>query len=389
MQEKNIHVLHIPRWFPGREDPQNGIFIQKHINSLSVHCFSSVIIVRALKGLKETSVIDTEKSSSLYIANLYYRKRTFPVGIGKLINSLLYVYYFLSVFNKVRREYGNPHLMHVHVMLRTALMALLLKGRYGIPYIISEHWSGYVNGNFRTKPFFYKFLCRFAAKKAKAVSAVSSLLKEGLIKSKLSYQVEVIPNIVEIPPVKSIILPPEKVVRFITVADLVDKVKNISGILNALGGLKDSLPAYEYHIIGDGPDRKMLEEIAGQVKNNDNKIFFYGRKKNDFVHALLPSMNFMVLNSYLETFGVSLAEALLHGVPVVSSRSGGPESFIDESNGILVEYGNKAELQKALIQMMQDYHKYDPRKCRRNIINTYSSEATGKRLWNWYTQWIS
>ena len=50
----------------------------------------------------------------------------------------------------------------------------------------------------------------------------------------------------------------------------------------------------------------------------------------------------MVLPSLFETFGVVLIESLMRGVPVVSSRCGGPECIVNQQNVVLVEPQNVA-----------------------------------------------
>jgi glycosyltransferase involved in cell wall biosynthesis len=103
----------------------------------------------------------------------------------------------------------------------------------------------------------------------------------------------------------------------------------------------------ELHFIGDGESRKKLKEY---VRDN-------GLDKCVFIHGALPyheAMNHLV-NAYLftahnkvskrtgqeEAFGVSVVEAMMLGVPVVTGRSGGVvETVQHEKTGILFEPGD-------------------------------------------------
>ncbi len=49
----------------------------------------------------------------------------------------------------------------------------------------------------------------------------------------------------------------------------------------------------------------------------------------------------MITNSNYETFSVATAEALVCGVPVIATRCGGPEDFVTEDCGILIEPRNR------------------------------------------------
>ena len=47
-------------------------------------------------------------------------------------------------------------------------------------------------------------------------------------------------------------------------------------------------------------------------------------------------------------------EAMAAGLPVIATSCGGPEDFVNESNGILIEVDNHEELTKALLYMYKN-----------------------------------
>ena len=82
----------------------------------------------------------------------------------------------------------------------------------------------------------------------------------------------------------------------------------------------------------------------------------------------------------METFGVSLIEAMACGKPVVATRSGGPEDFIDGQIGLLVDVGDQAGLASALQQICSHYERYDAQQIRQLCVARFSEQAIALQL---------
>ena len=92
----------------------------------------------------------------------------------------------------------------------------------------------------------------------------------------------------------------------------------------------------QLRIIGDGPQRRPLETIAA---NNPN-IVLLGTQPRERIAEELAGADAFALASHSETFGVVCAEALAAGLPVLTTECGGPQEFIDDSNGMVVPVGD-------------------------------------------------
>jgi glycosyltransferase involved in cell wall biosynthesis len=156
----------------------------------------------------------------------------------------------------------------------------------------------------------------------------------------------IVPNVVDVD-----FVPAQKVpgFSFVMVADLVDEIKNISGVINAFEKAYQQNGALTLHLIGGGPDEAIIQE---QVKNSTAKkaIYLYGRLTNVEVKALLPQFNCLVLNSRVETFGVVLLEAHAAGLPAIVTKCGGPEEWLEASD-ISIEIDDNEALLKAMLEM--------------------------------------
>jgi len=98
----------------------------------------------------------------------------------------------------------------------------------------------------------------------------------------------------------------------------------------------------------------------------------------------MQKIDFFVLNSNLETFSVVTAEALANGKPVVATRCGGPETFVNDKTGILVEPKNQKQLEDAILYMIKHYKDYNPQYLSDSIKKDYNSKIIGKKFFDIY-----
>jgi glycosyltransferase involved in cell wall biosynthesis len=95
---------------------------------------------------------------------------------------------------------------------------------------------------------------------------------------------------------------------------------------------------------------------------------------------LIRRSHALVSSSYVETFGVSVAEAMACGKPVIATRSGGPEDFVTEEGGLVVAPGDVDAFAAAMVQLRQNFRQYDPARIRAGIVERYSKAAYVAKL---------
>lgn len=335
-----MKVLFLPKWYPNINDVQHGIFIKNQAIALSKKTPVAVLFVITSEFVKEEKIEITRDGNYLEII-IYFKKRP---------NRLLGLFSYYQSFKKgvalLEKEWGRPDIITLYILGRNYMM--FKKFFYGIPFIVSEQWSGYLDGKMDKYIYAKKKNTLNALSKAKKIVAVSSPLAEA-IKGYSKREVEIIPNIVKVDQVTENMFSHE--VKILTVADLDDEVKNISGMLKAVHTVSKKWKIH-FRIIGEGKDEAKLKALASDVSNDNLKIEFISRMLHLDLLKQYAWCNFYLVNSPKETFNVSAAEACAAGRPVISTKCGGPEIFINSKNGLLVELYNEKMLVNTIEEMI-------------------------------------
>nr|WP_154983994.1 glycosyltransferase family 4 protein [Paenibacillus xylanexedens] len=139
--------------------------------------------------------------------------------------------------------------------------------------------------------------------------------------------------------------------QLVTVCRLVP-AKGLDILFKACAELKDRGHDYVLHIIGDGPIRPDLEELAQRL-GIYNETIFYGYTLHP--EEFMPFFDVFVLPSRAEAFGSVFAEAALSCLALVGTDVGGiPEQIEDGVNGLLVPPEDPTALADALEKVMLD-----------------------------------
>jgi glycosyltransferase involved in cell wall biosynthesis len=378
-----MNILYIPRWYPNKYDQQFGVFILKHARATALFAKVAVVYPCAATDLKSTFKKEVSSEYDLLTIIVYYQKG------NRILNACRYLIAFLIALKHLKQHFEKPDIIHAHVLLRTYGIAWYLSRKWRIPYVITEHWTGFVFNAFERKSIIYKHLCQYFINHAAAFSLVSKGLLKAVEKHRIKNpNTHIVPNVVDFHELKSFENNSGRI-KILTVADLVERNKNISSVITVLHELESHIPDFEYHIIGGGPDQQMLEKLASEKSMLNNTVFFHGRQSNSFVLDFLPSVDFVVVNSTIETFSVFTAEAIGAGKPVIATRCGGPEFFVNEKNGRLINKENNLELKDAIDWMCKAYMHFDSNNMQREIREQFSQEQIAKQLLEFYNTSIS
>lgn len=139
---------------------------------------------------------------------------------------------------------------------------------------------------------------------------------------------------------------------FLFVGRLVDKIKNVSALLEAYHNIDPNLrEKSKLVIVGSGDDLGSLKDKC-QKLGLDNYVIFAGRYESDELLAWYSIADFLVLPSLYEPFGAVTSEALQAGARAMISCNAGSKCLIDETNGIVFNPEDKNEFSSLLTNML-------------------------------------
>ncbi len=166
--------------------------------------------------------------------------------------------------------------------------------------------------------------------------------------------------------------------RIVNAARLV-KDKNQSMLIRAFYLFLPSHPGYVLEIYGNGALENELKTLVRELKI-ENSVFFYGNVRN--IHEQIADAGMFVLSSDTEGMSNALLEAMMMGLPCIStSCTGSKEVIKDEYNGLLTEIGNAEAMAEAMTKMADKPELAEF--CRKNAMMTAEAFRKDRVMKQW------
>ena len=167
----------------------------------------------------------------------------------------------------------------------------------------------------------------------------------------------------------------------VTVARLTDRYKGHDVMIRALARIRASVPDARWIVIGDGPLRAELIELA-RVHGVSDSVVFTGWLSDSERDAWLDRAHVFAMPSRLpprgrggEGFGIVYLEAAAHTLPVVAGNVGGAsDAVIDGATGLLVDPTNAEAVADAIVELLLDRGKADS-------LGSAGAARAGKFAW--------
>ncbi len=340
--ERKLNVLFLSSWYPNKLDSHLGNFVQRHAEAVALLNHVEVLYAVGDRHQKQKYVLDSEEIRGVHTYIVYYRKSLFPL-LNLWRRNLAYSFGFNYV--------TMPDIVHGNILQTHLLFAKKLKKERGIPFIVTEHWSGFFKENVKSLSKYKLKVAKLIAQDADLIAPVSIALKNDMQLLGIGNQYDVVGNVVDTElfvPATSKQAVNEFV--FLHVSNLV-ALKNPFKIIDTVIDLHLTYPFVRLQIGGDGDSDSLLLYIKD--KKAEGFITVFGKISLEEVADLMQLSDCFVLFSEYENLPCVLLEAMSSGVPVISSNVGGVSEIVDDKSGVLVKL-DRQDLKKAM-QLFVDH----------------------------------
>lgn len=375
------HVFVIPSWYPSAEDPVSGIFVRKQAEAMSALGRDFRPVVGLWGQCDENIPLNHPMRISAWLRS--YARR--PRGEWSEVNGVEIVAdrtvawshrlpfggspRLLEVTRRNLRRaierHGRIDLVHAYVTYPAGHVASIVAREFGLPFVITEFMGPFPfpahakpDGDVRDE-------IRQAQDRCDGSIVLSEYLRRRFLELRLA-EPAVIPFSVDHSRFAPRPRPDDGFIEAVCCCRIV-KEKGVFELVSALALARRTHPNLRLKLIGTGPAAQDLKQHATQSGVAD-AIEWTGQLDNDAVAQALSTADFFALPSRFDTFGVAYIEAMASGLPIIATRCGGPEGFIGEAQGMLVDVGNVEQLAAAFDAMCSRLRTYD-----RSGIRAYSS----------------
>lgn len=205
---------------------------------------------------------------------------------------------------------------------------------------------------------FYKPAVTFSINNSDVVTSVSQSLKADTLRLfKVKKDIQVVPNFIDTSKYVNSVSNCRRAVlargdeRIITHVSNFRKVKRIDDVVMIFYNIQKKIKS-KLIMVGQGPEREMAEELVADLGIED-KVLFLGESNE--IDQVLSYSDLFLLPSESESFGLAALEAMVNGVPVISTNTGGlPEVNKQGFSGYLSGVGQVEEMAEKAVSILED-----------------------------------
>ena len=369
-----MKILFIAGWFPD-EKSYNGIFVKEHALAVAKKHQVAVIYGERNWRQKERFRFSMEREDGLLV--LRFSHKWFPL----LSPFNYYVEGVVEAFEKILAGGFKPDILHANIYF-TGVPANRIKQKYGIPYVIAEHYSRFPRKSMRRSKV---QRARIGMNNAECVMPVCNILREALVYYGIKNKFIIVPNTVNtdvfsyVPAAR-----PEHPTKEVLCVASLRPIKGIANLIKACALTNKFRRDFNLTIIGQGAYEREYKALAEKLKIKN--ISFSGRQDKSKIVEYMRKSDFFILPSRWENLPCVLIEALSCGLPVLATRVGGIPEIIDESCGKLVEPDNPETLSESMRWMLNNSGDFDRKEISARAEGRYSYDMVCEKLTSVYEE---
>ncbi|MBT3584003.1 MAG: glycosyltransferase [Halobacteriovoraceae bacterium] len=389
-----MNIFFIPSWYPTESNPNFGIFCREQI-SCYANAFPDDNIFVSLWGQEDYFISPADPSSwgKIFSRNEESRSVRNESNLFELNTPVAHWSHRLGGLSQVTKANQKNFLqtkvmghkidlIHAHVSFPGAYLARKLSEQHGIPYLVTEHMSPFPFSHLEKHGKLIKELA-WGLEKSSKIVCVSKHLEEEVNSYGLN-ETCVIPNFID---EDFFVIDSQNVNKskkyFLTVGGMVPQkgIEDLVKVVSFVDGQID--PEIKFKIVGEGSELENYKKLAEEMRVG-HRIEFLGSKNREELLELYQNCLAFILTSQHESFGLVYLEAMACGRPVLATRCGGPETFINEKNGLLFDVGDAPGISRGLLTFLEKLEQYDPQVIRKTFSDKFSKEVVTKEVRSLY-----
>ena len=371
-----------------------GQFFKRHALALKDSYDITVLYVGFSPLNQNEYEVEFSVEEGLKVCRVYIQGNAIVV-IRNIFDLRKFIIAHWKGYRLISKNTGRIDGVHVCVIDSVGFVAYLLFKIRRIPYIIYEVSSVFNEGDNRFSKYktHIKFLKKIIVRNARAVAVVASPLMRAMQKHGLKGNYLVVPPTAVDTKIFSPIENKKKsqVKKILHISNLDLASKNPRLMIKAMYEVSKIRNDFRLDIVCHNSEAsEMPEEYADELNIKNKYVFFHGGKEKDSeIGDIIKEADFFILTSNFDTFATVISESLACGVPVIITKCGGPESYVTEECGIIVEHGNLMQLTEAIIHMLDNYHMYDTNRIAEYARKLFSRETFVKQIGELYEKYFS
>lgn len=377
----------LPSWYI----PHGGKFVRNQVQTLQEQGLNVNILANNALSMKLDkskfltypwkSYVSMEDDILVY----RYFQRNFP-KLTK-VNAMRWINQTIQLFEKYQKIYGKPNIIHAHTALWAGYTACLIKQKYNIPYIITEHYSNLsLTCDYAKKTIkqWHTIYYETAFSNANHIVPVSNIIQPK-IESFLKQQVPITPisNVLNTDYFHFKERKVGETIKFVATNGFYYQ-KGYDILIPAFDNACEVNTNLEITIVGENFDTKGFEEIWNRVKHK-NKFHFTGELTSDGVRNELWNANIFIIPSRVESQSVSTLEALSTGLPIIATTTI-PTIMTTAENSIVVPVEDIEAMTVAILQMSKNFQNYDGKYISKHIKSIAGKDSFTKEILTVYKQ---
>jgi glycosyltransferase involved in cell wall biosynthesis len=284
-----------------------------------------------------------------------------------------------------------PSVIHAHTGFPDGAASIELAHRLDVPLVITEH-ATFVDAILADAPRRAAYLA--AVEAASSFVAVSETLGRELCAAipGLAEKLVVIPNAVDVETFRPAPASERHEDELLYVGYRIER-KGIPVLLEAFDLVRRERPRATLRLIGRSVDQETEDGWLRIARDRGlgNAVRFEPPALRPAVAEAMAHASVLVHASTRETFGMTAAEALAAGTPVVAADSGGMTETVgsDPSLGAIVPPNDAPALARAVLDTLDRRDTFDPDHLRASVVERFGAAAVARQLADLYERLAS